>query len=248
MAGEVTTAVMSLFGGSYALDASKSGDSGSVQTDLELMTAATYNLSQRRLDYAFNVAIPAMTDVLKRDASLAVMHTSIAPDYQAGRVGIASNVARAVEDALADLWCAMPSSRRNAYLSASERLMFTSASVLCAHYAASDATTYENFRARRDNAINNLFGDIEAATKVRGVMGDAIGSVGMNAIIVGAKDEISKRAHELNMQQIQWARDRASKAARDGASYDRGGLLGSIVSGALDGYADAKQRSTGGKK
>ena len=237
-----TLAAMSLFGGAYTLDASTTTDLGTVQTDLEQVTAAMYAVSQRRLDYGMSIAIPNMTAQLKDDNALAVMLIDARPKYALYAAGIGNAAASAASRAVSELRNALPSSRRFAYLRGVERIVAKSAAVTSMAMLVVRGAAYEAWRSQRDTALGYLMGDIETATKLRS-LSDDMNKIGTNGIVLGAKELISEAAHNLNMQQIAWERAKTSKAYSDAASSDRGGLLAKIAGGIYDGYTDARSKT-----
>lgn len=235
-------ASMLLFGGSYQLDAAAStveDPATTLESDLSIMTATTFLLSQRRLDYAFSIAFPAMTDELKRDMSYAFMHTEIAPDYEYAVAGVANGVTSSLHEALGTALSGLSASRRQTYLWIVEQMVYHAALVTSSHGALARASAYEVFRGERDGALSYLFGDIEQASKVRG-LADDIEKHSMQALALGAKEAIDKKSHELSMQQVAWERDKRMDQYKKASSAARGSLLGNIVGGMADGFIDAK--------
>ena len=234
-----TLAAMSLFGGSYSLDASTASELGTVQTDLEQVTASMYTVSQRRLDYGLSITIPAMTSVLKADNTLACMLVDATPAYQLFGSGVATAAAIAANTTIREAQAAFSSSRRLAFLRQTERVILKLASVTATAMLVVRGAAYEDWRTKRDTALSYLMGDIETATLVRG-LADDMSKIGTNGIVTGAKEVVSQAVHSMSMKQIEWERAKTQKSYSDAAASDRGGLLASIVQGVTDGYSDAK--------
>ena len=242
MSNSSTLAAMSLFGGAYSLDASTATDLGTVQTELEQVTSAMYTVSQRRLDYGLSIAIPNMTEQLKRDNSIAVMLIDAQPKYELFAAGISNVAATTAARAIADLRNALPSSRRLAFVRGAENVITKLAAATSMAMLVARGAAYEDWRNKRDIALGYLMGDIETATKLRS-LSDDLTKVGVNGIVLGAKEIISEASHSLSMKQIEWERNKTSKAYSDAASSDRGGLLAKIAGGIYDGYTDARGRT-----
>lgn len=237
-----TLAAMSLFGGAYSLDASTASDLGTVQTDLEQVTASMYAVSQRRMDYGMSITIPAMTSVLKADNTLACMLVDATPEYQIFGAGVATTAAITANNTLKEASAAFSSSRRLAFVRQTERVILKLASATALAMLVVRGAAYEDWRTKRDTALSYLMGDIETATLVRG-LADDMSKIGTNGIVIGAKELVSGAVHNLNMKQIEWARNKTAKDYSDAASSDRGGLLASIVQGVTDGYSDARSKT-----
>ena len=235
-----SSGLLSLFGGGYSLDASTSSDDSTIQVALELTSSALYTLSQRRLSYSLAIAIPAMTDQLKRDADLAAVELSTGVDSNNARRGLGLAAASALNDTMLAANAGLSSGRRMALLTIAERATYTTAITIGALSVAALGQAYDEKRKRDQNALSYLYGDIEHATKIRG-LADALQQLGMSSTFTAAKSALSDKLHALSMEQIKWQRDKSIQEYEDARDASTGGLIASLFKGAVSGYTDAKK-------
>lgn len=232
------SAAIGVLGGSYSFDASALGEYDTVQREFEQLTTTMYMVTQRRLDYGINLALPGMAAQLQADGDFANLYGIVKPEYDRAVVGASNAAAIAIGNAARQLLASLNPAQRYVYLEVVEKLVMEAATEVTAAMALTMGVAYEQYREGRDAALSYLFKDIEVATKLR-TAGDSMQRTGMASAFSALKDRLDELSHNAAMRHIKWDRDRRVKQLNNPAR-DYAAFAGMAVSGIVDGYQESK--------
>ena len=226
------TNMSSMFGTFRAPD--DFGEVATIGEEMESVSAAMYRLSQKRMAVALDAVIPTMGAQFRRDVTHTAAWSSLKFDKDAAFGGVSNALYAGAATQLQAVRYGLPK-----YMSPSLQAsaLITLLSTMRVHTLMKGmayTAEYERLRGMRDSSLETIFRHIEMATGLRGIS-EALTNAAMGDLGNAARERLSEKVHALNMQKIEWEKQRQKQALSDSSDNALASLGSNLLGGVIKG-------------
>ena len=212
------------------------GEVATIGDEMEQVSAAMYTLSQKRVAVALDKAIPMMTAQLRRDVSHAMVWGSLKFDSAAAFAGVGNSLYAEAATQIRTVRHGLPKYMSPSLQASAAATLLATARMHVVFKGMAQTQEYERLRKWRDDGYNMLYRHIEIATGLRGIA-DTLTQAGTADIATAAAERLSEKMHALNLQKIEWEKQRQKNAMSDRESSALGALGGKFLGGVIKGMS-----------
>jgi hypothetical protein len=210
------------------------GEVATIGNELESVSAAMYVLSQKRVATALDRVIPMMNKQMRRDVSHAGMWAGLAFDSASAFAGVGNDLYAEAAAQLQSVRYGLPKYMSPSLQASAVTTLLSTARMHTLFKGMAYTGEYERLRKYRDDGLAMLFRHIEIATGIRGIA-DTLANAAVADIGNGARERLSEKVHTLNMQKIDWEKQRQMQALKDSSDNALGSLGGDLLGGVIKG-------------